>query len=78
MTRICEYLEIKNPSRGQMMRIAEAIRKHKGGHASRKSNGLSYHKVPDRIEILKRKNAEPKAGRLEFSQENETAKVTSS
>ena len=76
MTRICEYLEIKNPSRGQMMRIAEAIRKHNGGHASRKSNGLSYHKVPDRIEILKRKNAERKAGRLEFSQENETAKVT--
>jgi Virulence-associated protein E/Bifunctional DNA primase/polymerase, N-terminal/Primase C terminal 2 (PriCT-2) len=60
MQDICWNLGIEKPTKGQTMRIAEAIRKHNGGQAPRRSNGVNLHRVPDRVKILALEAAEKK------------------
>ena len=63
MMNICSDIGIEKPTKYQTMRLAEAIRKYNGGHSSRKSNGVAWHRVPDRIEISKLKAAAEHAER---------------
>ncbi len=49
MGEICTKISIDKPTKGQMMRLAEAIRKHNGGQRPKESNGVKFHFVPDRM-----------------------------
>ena len=78
MMNICSDIGIEKPTKYQTMRLAEAIRKYNGGHGSRKSNGVAWHRVPDRIEINKLKAAAEHAERAKKAPEEEQTKPTGS
>jgi hypothetical protein len=78
MMNICSDIGIEKPTKYQTMRLAEAIRKYNGGHVSRKSNGVAWHRVPDRIEINKLKAAAEHAERAKKAPEEEQTKPTGS
>ena len=47
MTDVCADIGLERPHRGDMQRIAAAIKKYNGGQKSKSSNGKTYHSVPD-------------------------------
>ena len=60
MKDICWNIGIEKPTKGQTMKIAEAIRRYNGGQAPRKSNGVSLHRVPDQVKIRQIEEGERK------------------
>jgi putative DNA primase/helicase len=46
LVEICRVLYIGNPTKGQFMKLAQAIKKYNGDQRPRLSNGLKYHYVP--------------------------------
>ena len=46
MSEICSTLYLDNPTKGDMQRMAAAIREFNGNQKPKKTNGLNYHFVP--------------------------------
>jgi restriction endonuclease len=57
MKEICIDINIDKPTKAQAMRLASVIKKYNGGQLPRQSNGLKYHKVPDKYAIMQAQNA---------------------
>ncbi len=49
MDEICREVNLEKFSKGDMQKIAAAIRKYNGNQKSKPSNGIKYHYVPDKI-----------------------------
>ena len=47
MNDICAQIDLFKPTKGQQMRLAEAIRKYNGGQKPYQSSGVKLHVVPD-------------------------------
>jgi hypothetical protein len=47
MIDVCSDIGLERPTRGDMQRIAAAIKKYNGGQKSKSSNGKTFHAVPD-------------------------------
>ena len=49
MVDICSDIYIEHPTRGDMQKLASAIKKYNGNQKPRQSNGKKYHYVPELI-----------------------------
>jgi hypothetical protein len=47
MNTICAHIRLDKPTKAQIMRLAEAIRKYNGGQRPKLVNGINHHYVPD-------------------------------